>query len=58
MDPLFADVKWVFFDWGGVLKDEFEIYRQIAQSVTSFLADRSVPIDQTTLYERLLMLEK
>lgn len=58
MDPRFADVKWVFFDWGGVLKDEFEIYRQIAQSATSFLADRSAPIDQTTLYERLLMFEK
>ena len=58
MDPQFADVKWVFFDWGGVLKDEFEIYRQIAKTATSFLADKSVNIDETILYERLLVLER
>jgi len=58
MDSQFADVKWVFFDWGGVLKDEFEIYRQIAQSATLFLADKDVEIDQSALYERLLVLER
>ena len=58
MDPQFANVKWIFFDWGGVLKDEFEIYRQIASSATSFLADKNIVIDQTALYERLLVLER
>ena len=41
-----------------MLKDEFEIYRQIAQSATSFLADKDIEIDQAALYERLLVLER
>jgi FMN phosphatase YigB (HAD superfamily) len=58
MDQQFANVKWIFFDRCGVLKDEFEIYHQIARSATSFLTDKDIAIDQAALPERLLVLER
>ncbi len=54
----FPDVRWIFFDWGGTLKDELAIYRGIAQICVSYLRQRSVAVDESKLYERLIELER
>lgn len=50
--------KWVFFDWGGTLKDEIAIYRRVAKSVIEFLGERDVVVCEDALFSRLIELER
>jgi HAD superfamily hydrolase (TIGR01662 family) len=53
-----AQAKWVFFDWGGTLKDEIAIYRDIAEVTASHLGSRNITVDRELLFSRLIEIEK
>lgn len=54
----FEGVRWIFFDWGGTLKDEFAIYRNISTVCVSYLGSAGVEADEEALYDRLIELER
>ena len=51
-------VRWIFFDWGGTLKDEFAIYRGITNAAIQHLGRSGSSVEWQELYDRLIEIER
>ena len=56
-DPRFANVRWLFFDWGGVLQDEIDTFRNLSASVAKLATAAGIEISGHQFFEEMLAAE-